>query len=226
MELFIFILEIIGTIAFTSSGAMTAIEKNMDILGVSMLGMTTAVGGGIIRDLILGITPPNAFQNPIYAIVSIIVSVFVFTIINIKQNANREGKRGNDKIIIILDSIGLGVFTVVGVNEALSISSNSTLFLLVFVGVITGVGGGILRDVMAGNMPYIFLKHIYASASIIGAITCSVLWPFIGKTFSMMLGAIIVITIRLLAAHYKWNLPKVKKVNQDTSSWKLEDKLV
>ncbi|WFA10180.1 TRIC cation channel family protein [Tissierella sp. Yu-01] len=210
MELFIFILELIGTIAFASSGAMTAIDKDMDILGVSMLGMTTAVGGGIIRDLILGITPPNAFRNPTYAIVSIIVSVLVFFIIS-KYNTYRVEKQANDFMIIISDSIGLGIFTVVGVNVALSNYSNSNLFLLVFVGVITGVGGGILRDVMAGNMPYVFIKHIYASASIIGAIVCSLLWTIIGKSLSMMLGSILVITIRLLAAHYKWNLPKVKK---------------
>lgn len=217
MELFIFVLEIIGTIAFASSGAMTAIEKNMDILGVSILGMTTAVGGGIIRDLIIGITPPNAFRNPIYAIVSIIVAVLVFVIIS-RYNEDRLGKRSNDLVIIILDSIGLGIFTVVGVNVALSTYSNSNLFLLVFVGVITGVGGGILRDVMAGNTPYVFVKHIYASASIIGAIACSVLWPFIGRTFSMMLGATLVMTIRLLAAHYRWNLPKVKKIKYDSNS--------
>jgi uncharacterized membrane protein YeiH len=213
MELFIFILEIIGTIAFASSGAMTAIEKDMDILGVSMLGMTTAVGGGIIRDLILGITPPNAFQNPTSAILAIIVSVLVFVVTS-KNKGNIVGKRANDNIIIILDSIGLGIFTVVGVNVGLTNFSNSNLFLLVFLGVITGVGGGILRDVMAGKTPYIFLKHIYASASTAGAALCSILWPFIGKKYSMMLGAIVVIMIRLLAAYYKWNLPKVKRMKQ------------
>ena len=80
MELLILILEIIGTIAFASSGAMIAIEKDMDIFGVLMLGMTTAVGGGIIRDITLGITPPNAFQNPTNAILAIIVSMIVFLI--------------------------------------------------------------------------------------------------------------------------------------------------
>lgn len=225
MELFIFILEIIGTIAFASSGAMTAIEKDMDILGVSMLGMTTAVGGGIIRDLILGINPPNAFQNPTNAILGIIVSIIIFVIIS-KSKVNLVGNKAHDKLIIILDSLGLSIFTVVGVNVGISNFSNSNLFLLVFLGVITGVGGGILRDVMAGKMPYVFLKHIYASASAIGASLCAILWPFIGRSFSMIIGATIVIMIRLLAARYKWNLPKVKTINQDSSNWKLEDKLI
>lgn len=224
MELFIFVLEIIGTIAFASSGAMTAIEKNMDILGVSVMGMTTAVGGGIIRDLILGINPPNAFQNPIYAIVSILVSVSIFVIINSSTYViNKIGKQQYGKVVIFFDSIGLGIFTVVGVNVAISNYSNSNLFLFVFIGVITGVGGGVLQDIMADNMPYIFVKHVYASASIIGAIVCSMLWPILGKTSSMSLGAIIVIMVRLLAAHYKWNLPKVKRVYDDSVNCSADD---
>lgn len=213
MELFIFILEMIGTVAFASSGAMTAIEKNMDILGVTVLGMTTAVGGGIIRDLILGINPPNAFQNPIYAIVSILVSALIFIIIRNNTYAlNTIGKRQYGKIVIISDSIGLGIFTVVGVNVALSKFIDCNLFLLVFIGVITGVGGGILQDVMSDNIPHIFVKHVYASASIVGAIVCAILWPTIGKSGSMIIGAVVIIMIRILAAHYKWNLPKVKNV--------------
>jgi uncharacterized membrane protein YeiH len=224
MELFILILEIIGTIAFASSGAMTAIERDMDILGVSMLGMTTAVGGGIIRDLILGINPPNAFRNPTNAILGIIVSIILFIIIS-KSKVNILGNKTNDKLIIILDSLGLGIFTVVGVNVGLNTLTNTNLFLLVFLGVTTGVGGGILRDVMAGKMPYVFQKHIYASASTVGAAICSVLWPFVGRTISMIVGAGIVIIIRILAARYRWNLPKVKTI-KDSNNLKLKDKMV
>ncbi|MDR7870537.1 MAG: trimeric intracellular cation channel family protein [Tissierellaceae bacterium] len=217
MELFITILEIIGTIAFASSGAMIAIEKGMDIFGVLILGMTTAVGGGIIRDITLGITPPNAFQNPTNAILAIIVSAIVFVITS-KNKDNTLEQPTNGNIVIILDSIGLGIFTVVGVNVGLTHIPNSNLFLLIFLGVITGVGGGVLRDVMAGKMPYIFLKHVYASASTVGAALYSILWPYIGRKYSMMLGAIVVIVIRLLAAHYKWNLPKVKSVKYSSNS--------
>lgn len=213
MELFIFALEMIGTVAFASSGAMTAIEKNMDILGVTVLGMTTAVGGGIIRDLILGINPPNAFQNPIYAIVSLLVSVLIFIIIRNNTYAlNTIGKQQYSKIVVFSDSIGLGIFTVVGVNVALSKFIDCNLFLLVFIGVITGVGGGVLQDVMSDNIPHIFVKHVYASASILGAIACAILWPIIGKSGAMIIGAVVIIMIRILAAHYKWNLPKVKNV--------------
>ena len=217
MELLILILEIIGTIAFASSGAMIAIEKDMDIFGVLMLGMTTAVGGGIIRDITLGITPPNAFQNPTNAILAIIVSMIVFLITS-KNKEDQISKTINGNMVIILDSVGLGIFTVVGVNVGLTNIPNSNLFLLIFLGVITGVGGGVLRDIMAGKMPYIFLKHVYASASTVGAALFSILWPYIGRKYSMMLGAIVVITIRLLAAHYKWNLPKVKNIRHTSNS--------
>lgn len=217
MELFISILEVIGTIAFASSGAMIAIEKGMDIFGVLILGMTTAVGGGIIRDLTLGITPPNAFQNPINAILAMIVSSIVFILVSKnKENTVKKPKRGN--IIIILDSIGLGIFTVVGVNVGLTNFPNGNLFLLIFLGVITGVGGGVLRDIMAGKMPYIFLKHVYASASTVGAALNSILWPYIGRKYSMMLGAIVVIIIRLLAAHFKWNLPKINSIKYNSNN--------
>lgn len=220
MELFIFILEIIGTIAFSASGSMTAIEKDMDILGISILGMTTAVGGGVIRDLVLGIHPPNAFQNPVYSIVSIVFSLIIVVIINKFGNLtdNKIAKQLYAKIVNIFDSVGLGIFTVVGVSVAFNNYSNNNLFMLVFVGVVTGVGGGVLRDIMSGNMPYIFKKHVYASASIIGAVLCSILWPILGRNLGMLIGAIVVIVVRLLAAHYKWNLPRVKRAKSDMAN--------
>jgi uncharacterized membrane protein YeiH len=100
------------------------------------------------------------------------------------------------------------VFTVVGIQRAYTATDHRGMFLLVFVGVVTGVGGGLMRDVMAGNTPYIFVKHVYASASIIGAIFCAALWAPLGATMAMILGASVILAIRLLAAHYHWSLPK------------------
>ena len=115
-----FILEIIGTVAFSVSGAMTGIRKGMDILGISILGLTTAVGGGVIRDLILGITPPKTFQNPIYAIVAIGTALIVCT----PWMQRLFSKRQNyyDLIMLWMDSVGLGIFTVVGIETAYSLS--------------------------------------------------------------------------------------------------------
>ena len=208
-------MEIIGTIAFASSGAMVGIQKEMDIFGVSVLGMTTAVGGGMIRDLILGVTPPVMFQDPTYAVVAIIVSCLVFLVVAFNRRlAESHLYVLYEKLMLVCDSLGLGIFTVVGVNAALNMSYETTGFLQVFVGVLTGVGGGCVRDMMAGNTPYIFVKHVYASASILGAITCVLLTRQCGELTGMLTGALIVLVIRLLAAHYKWNLPRIRKTQE------------
>ena len=162
-QLITFIMEMLGTVAFAASGAMVAVDRAMDIFGVIVLGVTTAVGGGAIRDVILGIVPPAMFRNPIYTLVATITSCVVFMILYLKkellQGHNRETY---DKIMLVMDSIGLGIFTVVGVNTGISHGYVDYMFLLVFLGTITGVGGGLLRDIMAGVPPYILVRHIYA----------------------------------------------------------------
>ena len=209
MQTFVFILEIIGTIAFAVSGAMTALRKNMDIFGVAILGLTTAVGGGALRDLILGITPPTMFRKPVYAVVAICVSIVIF--VPFIHRLLTRNHRLYDLMILTMDSLGLGIFTVMGISKAYAVSEEFNLFLLLFVGVITGVGGGLMRDIMAGNTPYIFVKHIYACASIAGALVCALLWKPSGAAMAMFIGAAVVVIIRFLAAHFKWSLPKASE---------------
>lgn len=208
MTEFLLILEIIGTVAFAVSGAMTGLSKKMDIFGVVILGLTTAVGGGAIRDIILGLTPPAMFTNPIYAAVAAVVSVIVF--LPAVRRWLTAYSRASDLVMLVMDSLGLGVFTVVGIQRAYTATDHRGFFLLVFVGVVSGVGGGLMRDVMAGNTPYIFVKHVYASASILGAILCVALWQPLGATAAMILGAAVILAVRLLAAHYHWSLPKAE----------------
>ena len=208
MQTFAFILEILGTIAFAVSGAMVALKKNMDIFGVVILGIVTAVGGGATRDIVLGITPPTMFEKPIYAIIATVASVIVF-LPSIRRQLTRNQKV-YELTMRIMDSAGLGLFTVMGIDKAHSVGEYN-LFLLVFVGVITGVGGGLMRDIMAGNTPYIFVKHIYASASIAGALVCALLWDILGAVGAMFIGAALVLVIRMLAAHYKWSLPHAQE---------------
>ena len=206
MELFILVIELAGTMAFAASGAMTGMKKNMDIFGICILALTTAVGGGVIRDLILGNTPPNTFRNPVYATVAIITALVLF-LPWVRRFLMRD-QRLYDLSMLILDTAGLGIFTVVGMRIAYATTPSPTLFLLVFVGVITGVGGGVIRDMMAGDTPYIFVKHIYACASLAGALVCAALWNGAGEVAAMAVGMTVVIVIRLLSAHYRWNLPK------------------
>ena len=202
------IFELFGTIAFAASGAITGLSKKMDILGVTTLGVVTAVGGGVIRDLILGNTPPATFRNPTYALIAIAVSIIIF--IPMVRRFLFKKQQVYDMIMLIMDSIGLGAFTVVGIQTAYASDNTYNAFLLIFVGVVTGVGGGILRDILAGNTPYIFIKHFYACASIIGAVVCILLWKFVGQSVAILGGAATVIVLRLLAAHYRWSLPKAE----------------
>ena len=205
MELF-FPFELIGTIAFAVSGAMVGIEKKMDIFGISILGLTTAVGGGILRDLILNITPPAAFKDPVFAFTAIIVSIIVF--LPPVRRAFADRQKIYDLIMLVMDSVGLGMFTVTGVRAAMLATGGINHFMIIFVGVLTGVGGGILRDVFAGSTPYIFVKHFYACASILGAVLCTFLWRITGGQIAMISGAALTMVLRLLAAYYRWSLPR------------------
>lgn len=211
-DLIIYIFEMIGTVAFASSGALVGIRKNMDIFGVNVLGITTAVGGGCIRDIILGITPPKMFQNFSYVGASILISCILFTIFYLNQELlSSRFLETYERVMISLDAIGLGVFTVMGIRTAIEASFENNLFLLIFVGAVTGIGGGMLRDVMAGMTPFVFVKHVYAIASILGAVCYIILRLYIRDTISLFLGAAVVIIIRLLAAHFRWNLPRIRQ---------------
>ncbi len=210
MDIFVTVLELIGTVAFAASGALTAMKKNMDLLGIVVLGVVTAVGGGILRDIVLGSTPPLAFRNPLCTCVATATSLLLF--IPYLRRPIMKNHRLFDLVMLVMDSIGLGIFTVMGIWIARELSPDYRIFLLVFVGVLTGVGGGVLRDMLAGETPYIFVKHIYACASLAGALLCALLCRVIPVYVAMVSGVVVVLALRLLSAHYHWNLPHVKKV--------------
>ncbi len=208
MDTFILIVNILGTVAFAASGAMIGLRKNMDIFGVCILGLTTAIGGGVIRDLILGLTPPMAFQDPTCAMVALATSAVFFS-----RRVWRLLTRSPELYSLLLfwmDTLGLGAFTVIGVELAFSRAERPTFFLRAFVGVVTGVGGGVIRDLLAQEVPYIFVKHVYACASLTGALLCAGLWNYADSMAAMLSGMAAVVLIRCLAAHYRWNLPKAK----------------
>ncbi len=200
------ILEITGTIAFAVSGSVQALQKNMDLFGTCVMGLITACGGGVMRDLFLGRLPPVVFNQPVFALTSIAVSAALF-LPAVRRLLSRK-EHAYEMILLIADSFGLGIFTAAGVAAAVQSGYGDRFFFAVFLGTITGVGGGVLRDVLAGNLPYIFMKHIYACASIIGAMLCTALWRWCGQTLSMLICCIAVLTIRLFAARYHWSLPK------------------
>ena len=212
---FIYIMDFIGTVAFAVSGAITGIRKKMDIFGVNILAILTATGGGIIRDLIIGKTPPQAFVNPIFVIVAAITANIVFCFIwMINKKGTQIPERAKhiyDKIFFWCDSVGLAAFTVDGVHAGLAPDMMSRVFLVIFLGVVTGVGGGVLRDVLSLEMPVIFVKHVYACASILGACVTYFWFAITGSgTSSLLAGFFVTVVIRYLAASFGWNLPKIK----------------
>ena len=204
-----FVLEMIGTVAFALSGAMVAIQKRLDLLGILVLGITTAVGGGMIRDLIIGVHPPMMFVKPVYVVVSAIFILILFLIIKVNHSSPKFLESDlYETLFNLMDAIGLGVFTVVGVNSVMNNDMNHMLFLKIFLGVITGVGGGLIRDMMANETPGILRKHVYACASIVGAVCYIILYDWLRSGTAMVLSVILVVVIRVLAKHYEWNLPK------------------
>lgn len=203
------ILEIIGTVAFAVSGAMVAIQKKLDIVGVLFLGVLAAVGGGALRDLMLGIAPPQCFQNPKYLVIAC-VTAFLFFLPFVRRPLLKR-QRTFDLLLLWMDSLGLAVFSVSGVETGLSSQPEASPILLVFVGVLTGTGGGVMRDVLAGDKPMVFVKHVYATASLVGSVLFLVM-KALGASWhlSAIVVLVVVFTIRCLAAHYHWNLPRAE----------------
>ena len=203
-----FLTEIIGTVAFSISGAVLAIERNLDLFGVVFLGAVTAIGGGIIRDILLGQIPPQAFLNYIYLLFAVLTALVVFVISYIKQRRGKPMQFINDTVLNIFDAAGLGIFSVIGVQNTINAGFVDNAFFCVFLGLTTGVGGGMLRDVLSRSTPAVLRKHIYALASLAGALCYYWLRIYI-PGFSIALSTALVVVLRVLASHYRWTLPRI-----------------
>ncbi len=210
-EIILFILEIVGTIAFAVSGAFVAIKAKFDVFGVLVIGCITAVGGGIMRDILIGSFPPMIFSRVYILLIACATSLAVF-LISYKQRKKFEGTREKiEHINNIFDAIGLATFTVMGTELAFTNGIGDNVFLSLVLGVLTGVGGGVLRDILTETPPFIFTKHVYAVAALSGAILYYVMRLFIEST--IIPGAVsilFIIGIRMLATKYRWKLPKIE----------------
>ena len=193
------ILEITGTIAFAAAGSLVGIKKRLDIFGVAMLAVTTAVGGGIIRDTLLGNAPPLAFRNPSFILISLAVAVIIpFFIIPVARQK---------MLLTVCDAVGLGAFTVTGAGLAL-VQDNP--LLVIVLGVTTGIGGGVMRDVLIREIPLVFQKEIYAVASAIGALSFYGLQMVMPDGQALYPAFFITVAIRLVSVRYNINLPQVR----------------
>ena len=210
-----FIFEIIGTVAFAITGVITATEKKLDIFGAVVLGTVTAVGGGMVRDILLGYLPPAAFRHPVYTVTAIATSLSVFIIAYFFGKRIKLHFNVYSQIINVFDAIGLAVFTVAGINSAAACGFGENSFLSIFVGMMTGVGGGVMRDMMAGGVPTILRKKVYALAAGIGALIYQLLVEHntCPQGLAILAGAGSIIVIRLSATVFKWNLPTLKDLD-------------
>lgn len=204
-------LEIIGTISFAVSGAVVAIRAKLDIFGVSFIGSVTAVGGGIVRDLLLGKNPPSIFLNFYIFIISVTTSIIVFIVTYIYRRRFSELSEKIEYINNFYDAVGLAAFSVMGTEVAFVNGVGNNMFFAVTLGTLTGIGGGIFRDIMTDTTPFVFKKHIYALASIAGSCMYYILRVnFDNILVTSFVSMLFVFTIRMLATKYCWSLPKVQ----------------
>ena len=148
------IFEILGTIAFSISGAIEAMKREMDLLGVLVLGLVTAVGGGILRDVLMGVLPPAALRNPRNALTALFTALVAVVIGKVLSGQKKElHNKILNAALLLSDAVGLGAFTILGIRFVQEQSGSENIALLMFMGVITGVGGGVIRDVFSGQGP-------------------------------------------------------------------------
>ena len=203
-EFFIYVLDLFGTVAFAITGAFKAIEKKFDIVGILVLATITGVAGGTIRDIILG-RIPNSVADPTYIIATIASGIVIFFLYS------RLKKHWN--LFLKFDAIGLGVFTIIGATFAYNVFGLNFLAILL-AGILTAAGGGILRDIFVNQVPIVFVKEFYLSASFIGIVVFSIILYFTEDIYyATIVGIILTTSLRLIAIKYNWNLPKVKNTD-------------
>lgn len=205
----IFIMELIGTIAFAISGALIAVRRSLDLFGVVFVGCITSVGGGILRDLVLGKIPPNIFSNVTTLVIAAITSIVVFTVSYFNVNKFEFLEKRIESINNFFDAVGLATFSAVGTEMACEQGFSDMAVLSISMGLLTGIGGGMIRDVLVDSTPYVLKKHIYALASIIGSTIYYLISTTGNKTLALIIALPIIVIIRILAAKYHWKLPKI-----------------
>jgi uncharacterized membrane protein YeiH len=206
----VYVLELIGLLAFATSGALMAIRCGFDVVGIVVLAETTALGGGVLRDLIIGATPPAAFRDPLYLVIPLIAASVAFFF---HPQIARLGTA-----VLVFDAGGLGLYTVTGTLKALDAGLGA--LQAVILGVLTAVGGGVLRDVLARQTPELFKMNteLYAVPAMVGAVIVAVAyrlaWP--GQVVAVCAAAFVVV-FRLVALWRHWHAPGARRLDPPTS---------
>lgn len=209
MNSFFLVCEWVGTAAFAVSGAMVAIDTGMDLFGVIFLAMITALGGGTLRDVLIGHFPPRMFTNFEFLLLAVACAVTVFVLADLYKERYIKSEHGIERVNNVFDAIGLGVFAVSGARIGMEAGFTDNAFLVTFLGMTTAVGGGMIRDVLLQRIPFVLNKRVYAVAAIAGALTYWVIeYVLMMPVLAYAVGWLVTVTLRILATIYKWNLPK------------------
>ena len=190
--------DLIGVAVFAASGASAAVAKRLDLFGVAFVGFVAALGGGILRDLVIGAVPPLAFADWRYAVTAVVVSMAVFWL---HPQLNRLRRT-----VLLLDAAGLGLFTVTGTLKAIDAGVPPVGACLV--GMLTGIGGGLARDMLTGEIPAVLQRDIYAVVALGGAVAVTVLSRLdVADPVTLVAAAAAMTGVRLLALYRRWSAP-------------------
>ncbi|GAA4488776.1 TRIC cation channel family protein [Rhodococcus olei] len=198
------VLEFVGVVAFAASGSLVAVSKRLDFFGVCLIGVFTAIGGGVLRDVLLGITPPTSLNTWKFFTTALLTSIVVFFAHAAVRRLRRE--------ILVLDAVGMGLFASSGATIALDHGASSQAAMLI--GATTAIGGGVLRDILVNEMPLLLHRDLYAIPALIGS-TVVVAWSALGLNLNtgLVVGTVSASVLRLLALWRKWNLPAPRQVD-------------
>ncbi len=197
-------IDLAGTFAFAISGAVAARQKGLDVFGILVIAFTVACGGGIIRDVCIGAIPPAGLSDWRYLVVAMAAAAITMSLQPLVRKLNRP--------VLLFDALGLALFAVSGARKALVFGHNNEVAILL--GMITAVGGGILRDILLNSVPVVLEKEIYASAALAGASVVVIgsyfRWP---GDWVFLAGFLLCFILRILALYYHWELPVFRKKN-------------
>lgn len=201
------IIELIGITAFAIAGVFVGIEYGLDIFGILVVSLCSALAGGIMRDLVVGSIPPTCFVHPEY-IITVLIAVFV-SLVFFKvwdKKMTKKSVQNMRRFVDFLDAIGLGVFTVSGCQIAISQGYGNNFNLMIFVGTITAIGGGVLRDLLAGRKPIVMRKEVYALVAVTGSVLYYYIYDKVSANLSLYITASFITILRVIASWSRINL--------------------
>ena len=197
-----YLFEILGTLVFAIAGAQRGVEKKMDIFGCAVLAFATAIGGGTLRDVMLGITPVS-WTRDIYTILTIFCGVLLAFFL---EKSRLQHQKTTLKLLFLFDTIGISLFTILGIEKAYSVEVSGLVALMM--GISTAVFGGVVRDLLAGEIPLVLRKEVYATACLAGGVVYLALKQTeISRDVQILITSLTIFCIRFFAVKYNWKLP-------------------